>query len=677
MMAVSAAVLNNTDTVVDQDAYKQHNQKLLGIALGLLEDDRVVEKEGDNVDDATTPSSSTISPFAALSPLLAPPPSPPPQSLSNQPDNATKVTTMTTKSPASQQFVYPLSSFPSLSAFDISIRYHAIIVPKKQTQQILKCLKSVMINRPRLRVVFETTIEDHQNAQSYADNKNDDAAAADSKATTTSNNNPEDIQSLKLDDFRKIVLKYPVLDDDTKTSSSSLSVAANIFEMRAHVQSLIHTTPLPSSPVQHVVVGWTTHTISVSYEDWTSDEILKLILPQGCEIPSSMEQIGNIAHLNLRDELLPYKYVIGKVLLDKNKGLKTIVNKVGTIETEYRTFGMEVIAGNDEPGWSCVVVKEEGYQYNLDFQRVYWNSRLGREHQRIVKLIRKDHASKLKKNQTKNQQQKQQTDLISSTTSGDDTIRTVVADMMAGIGPFAIPLTASCGSTQREVGGGNKKTTAKNTKSKAAASNAQHKDDAIVVYANDLNPESYKYLVINAEKNHCDDTKLHKYNMDARAFCHKLQDDGVVVHHFIMNLPKTALEFLDAFRGYNVKQQSKQNDELQSLLPRIHVHCFASKDPIESRTEIWDRCETALGCSLDETSDQVSITEVRDVSPNKNMYCVSFTLPPPIRSLPRIALGGDGSNRRKKGDGHYDDGHDDYRSSSSSSTPEAKRSKLS
>ena len=50
--------------------------------------------------------------------------------------------------------------------------------------------------------------------------------------------------------------------------------------------------------------------------------------------------------MNLRDELLKYKYIIGQVILDKNKAqLKTVVNKLGSIHSVFRTFDMEVIAG--------------------------------------------------------------------------------------------------------------------------------------------------------------------------------------------------------------------------------------------------------------------------------------------------------------------------------------------
>jgi len=54
----------------------------------------------------------------------------------------------------------------------------------------------------------------------------------------------------------------------------------------------------------------------------TVHETLKKILPPDLPIPSSFEQVGHIAHLNLREELLFYKRAIGQVILEKNGKIK-------------------------------------------------------------------------------------------------------------------------------------------------------------------------------------------------------------------------------------------------------------------------------------------------------------------------------------------------------------------
>jgi len=94
----------------------------------------------------------------------------------------------------------------------------------------------------------------------------------------------------------------------------------------------------------------------ISYEHISTEEVLqKVLLPQlakdrpdvdldSIEIPSSFEQAGHIAHMNLREDMMPYKYIIGQIILDKNVHIKTVINKVGQIETQFRTFPLEVSA---------------------------------------------------------------------------------------------------------------------------------------------------------------------------------------------------------------------------------------------------------------------------------------------------------------------------------------------
>lgn len=110
-------------------------------------------------------------------------------------------------------------------------------------------------------------------------------------------------------------------------------------------------------------------------------------------------------HLNLRNEHLPYKHLIAAVLLDKQAQVRTVINKTEQVgfNDPYRTFSYEVLAG--EPDLN-VEVHEQGCKFRFDYSKVYWNSRLSTEHTRLVDNFRPGEA---------------------------------VCDVMAGVGPFAIP----------------------------------------------------------------------------------------------------------------------------------------------------------------------------------------------------------------------------------------------
>lgn len=166
----------------------------------------------------------------------------------------------------------------------------------------------------------------------------------------------------------------------------------------------------------------------------------------------------------------------------------------------------------------------------------------------------------------------------------------LVCDMFCGVGPFALPAAKR----------------------------------GCVVYANDLNPDSIRWLRHNIARNKVD-KRVHVYNMDAREFVAKAMADlraagsasAACFDHFIMNLPASAHEFLDIF-----PKLAQQRLFAPTELPRMTIHCYVfcktGEDPLA-------KVDAGLGYAIDRTTSRSK--RVRDVAPNKEMYCVSFKLP--------------------------------------------------
>lgn len=147
----------------------------------------------------------------------------------------------------------------------------------------------------------------------------------------------------------------------------------------------------------------TTWKIEQTYADYSVEQVLRMLLPEDVQVPTSFETVGHIAHVNLRDEHMRWKFMIGKVMIDKlGPRIRTVVNKTESTGGPYRTFMMEVIGGEHN---LVTTVKENGCLFELDYEKVYWNSRLEREHRRIV----------------------------DSFSEGD-----IVVDAFCGVGPFAV-----------------------------------------------------------------------------------------------------------------------------------------------------------------------------------------------------------------------------------------------
>ena len=204
----------------------------------------------------------------------------------------------------------------------------------------------------------------------------------------------------------KLVIMNPRVSPESSPiwNTCHLTVDANTLSEKAR------------SYIQEKGISLQPHTLILDYDVWTAgifhlfkvdpDEILAATLPPNLEeIPTGFTVVGHIAHMNLRAALLPYKYHIGSVILSKNanQGITTVVNKVDTIDSIYRNFQMEVIAGEEK---FQVTQHHLDCMFSFDFSKVYWNTRLENEHRRLVEMF----------------------------SPGEG-----VCDVFAGVGPFAIP----------------------------------------------------------------------------------------------------------------------------------------------------------------------------------------------------------------------------------------------
>lgn len=107
-----------------------------------------------------------------------------------------------------------------------------------------------------------------------------------------------------------------------------------------------------------------------------------------------------------------------------------------------------------------------------------------------------------------------------------------------------------------------------------------------------------------------------------------------------MNLPGSATTFLHRFRGVYAGREDLFAPHTAAPLPLVHVHCFAAKgSDEEARDDVCGRIEGEIGVRLpigkDVDAGEVDIYDVRDVAPNKRMFCASFRIPPEVAFAPR------------------------------------------
>jgi len=138
-----------------------------------------------------------------------------------------------------------------------------------------------------------------------------------------------------------------------------------------------------------------------SIVEWLSDKIPPYLL---ASVPRSWDIIGDIAIIELPDELIEHERLIAEAILAVHRNVKTVYAKAGSISGDFRIRPLKLIGGEDR---SITIHKEYGAKFYVDVKNVYFSPRLATERRRVALQV----------------------------CDGE-----IVLDMFSGVGPFAIQI---------------------------------------------------------------------------------------------------------------------------------------------------------------------------------------------------------------------------------------------
>ncbi|MBT3405852.1 class I SAM-dependent methyltransferase family protein [Candidatus Woesearchaeota archaeon] len=113
------------------------------------------------------------------------------------------------------------------------------------------------------------------------------------------------------------------------------------------------------------------------------DDIPKELLSN---LKTAFDTVGDIAIIEVDEELKKYEKIIATKLLEINKQLKVVTKKEGIHGGTFRTQKLKVLAGEERKE---TIYTENNCRLKLNVEEVYFSPRLSTERKRIMKLVKK------------------------------------------------------------------------------------------------------------------------------------------------------------------------------------------------------------------------------------------------------------------------------------------------
>jgi tRNA (guanine37-N1)-methyltransferase len=102
------------------------------------------------------------------------------------------------------------------------------------------------------------------------------------------------------------------------------------------------------------------------------------------ELFSAFDQVGEIIIVRIPESLLPKKKIIGEKLLEQVKTARSVFYQSSSVEGDFRTRDLEIIAGEDN---TVTEYKEFGCRFIVDVEKAFFSPRLSTERDRISNLV--------------------------------------------------------------------------------------------------------------------------------------------------------------------------------------------------------------------------------------------------------------------------------------------------
>jgi len=199
---------------------------------------------------------------------------------------------------------------------------------------------------------------------------------------------------------RKVLLEHNLLDLDYKIISQDRALFIPLRQdfQSELIDSLLGSIQYTTGEREFEPLSHGPKNLTEALENHLSPEELELV-------PRAYDLIGDIAVLEIPDELSSHREMIGHVFLEIHKNFSTVLAKKGAISGTTRIREYQFLAGENK---TETIHVEYGCRLSVDLSKAYFSPRLLEEHNRIAQLVKDNEF---------------------------------VVDMFCGVGPFPIHIT--------------------------------------------------------------------------------------------------------------------------------------------------------------------------------------------------------------------------------------------